>query len=1541
MEVNMKKKGLIIGIIAAAAAIVIGVLILCICLAGGKDSEKQLATPTNVVINGTVLSWDAVENATHYVVYINATEEKVTETSFDLSGKAQLNDVICVKATADGYKDSNKSAGLIYNPEGLTQLSAPSGLVIVGTTLSWEPVANATSYVVYIEGVAHETAKCSMNLEGKAENEDKVYVVAKANGYIDSEKSVEKVYIFVIDEAEVSSINNKLTEYISSLNQSGVESEKMNAAIQNVAEQLYKEGLKTSDVEQIISTVDEIKNDIIEFNNQGKDLDASQYVEFVSQQVSKIAALDLSAYAVTYAAKEVALLSVDMIIESYEEENIRYSKKSYVKVHHTPEYVDELETLKKLRTYLAEITVIDVEKISIILDALKDIYDVLEVRVPNIIAELKNLENVNGKLDYSTVSSIALSFIKIKDDILTSVLAGMPSMETFTEALSVLEGLYVAIAPEYLISESPYEVIALAAQGAYSNAHALLSFIAEIDAKLVIELAPYIKDIYDIVNKQISEFPTISNDVDYAKFIGYVTEKTGLTSDEVVGLLEGTYKLLMTLQSNPEEILLQIKEIAEKELENNFKNFDYSILLNDPLILNITNIVYSENKEEALQTFLVEELEISKYVALQEGKTSDDVLAVVMSLSQEQISAALEKACSNFDVQQLIADLGLEDIVIFDLEGLQNALVGMMNEETVELIKDLGAMQSVEDLQEVLAKYFDVQIDFNEELKAIVSKVLAEYGLDINYKEVLETILVEFGLKDIYGNLEFIYGILNAHFTKFFNEYKPLIPTQTVSLESLAKYYVKTSIYSVFGENSADFEADVKDIVNDILGLKDETEIVNIFNDVVKLFADFEFSFDYNEYVTNKTYQKAFYNQFLNLLESLITEFNNTIDFAIGLEDEIVGITEKVEKLCGDYLYLEAELTFYVEKLFAQLEEYKITGDDKYLLTGPLDAAINTVFKGIMLDSHAYITLTEEMIADFNIACREHIDNIVELIVNFDYSFDYNEYVSSIAYQELFYQKVYNLLMSIIDEAYATYEGMFELEDELIEMGEILDKYLSEALKVNFADSWEYIFDMLESYVTKEQVSFVKERVEIGLEYANNIFNTLMMDSNYLTIEFTELVAEIEETIYVDAKEIINLFVNFDYTFDYEKYLTDTEYQEQIHAKLHNLTDSVIDELYSAYNYLFDLEDNAIEIFKILEKYMDLETIGEPIYMMYYYTGYFFSTLNERVISEENVEQLKALVKDSIDAYLPNVLADLDMIYADVATLVYAFIDVAMEDINALIEGIANPGFTFDLNEYMYDEEYEEAFNKQFLDYIESAIDTLVIIYEEVLTLKDEVLVVSEDIDYVIANYFNNEYTLSNDVNYVIEMMATYEYENKISDVKMMIGTVVETIARDFLVNSIEAIENLAMFMEELAFDGLTNAYTIIFTNEYLHDLYDEYCFEYINLSLNYYIDIDEMKAYSITQLYAYHMEEIEKIVAEVQEVAYPLDLELIDLLDSNLDYFLELFHLETELTVVEAYQAFDGILEMALTFDELIIENPELLQTLPLPRGLGIVVIK
>lgn len=91
----MKKKGLIIGIIAAAAAIVIGVLILCICLAGGKESEKQLATPTNVVINGTVLSWDAVENATHYVVYINATEEKVTETSFDLSGKAQLNVPIC------------------------------------------------------------------------------------------------------------------------------------------------------------------------------------------------------------------------------------------------------------------------------------------------------------------------------------------------------------------------------------------------------------------------------------------------------------------------------------------------------------------------------------------------------------------------------------------------------------------------------------------------------------------------------------------------------------------------------------------------------------------------------------------------------------------------------------------------------------------------------------------------------------------------------------------------------------------------------------------------------------------------------------------------------------------------------------------------------------------------------------------------------------------------------------------------------------------------------------------------------------------------------------------------------------------------------------------------------------------------------------------------------------------------------------------------------------------------------------------------------
>ena len=81
----------------------------------------KLATPQNVTANGTTVSWDAVENATSYDVYADDTTllgNVTSQQSVDLttlSGWANLtngNHTIQIVAKADGYIDSEKSAGV-------------------------------------------------------------------------------------------------------------------------------------------------------------------------------------------------------------------------------------------------------------------------------------------------------------------------------------------------------------------------------------------------------------------------------------------------------------------------------------------------------------------------------------------------------------------------------------------------------------------------------------------------------------------------------------------------------------------------------------------------------------------------------------------------------------------------------------------------------------------------------------------------------------------------------------------------------------------------------------------------------------------------------------------------------------------------------------------------------------------------------------------------------------------------------------------------------------------------------------------------------------------------------------------------------------------------------------------------------------------------------------------------------------------------------------------------------------------------------------
>ena len=109
---------------------------------------------TVVTINGSVLTWTPVENATSYVVQRSNGGQIGTEiigvTTYDLA--TSWNAVtgahpVVVVAKSNYYVDSKSEPVIYYKTE---KLSTPTNLVLSDTgTLSWDTVENAESYEVY------------------------------------------------------------------------------------------------------------------------------------------------------------------------------------------------------------------------------------------------------------------------------------------------------------------------------------------------------------------------------------------------------------------------------------------------------------------------------------------------------------------------------------------------------------------------------------------------------------------------------------------------------------------------------------------------------------------------------------------------------------------------------------------------------------------------------------------------------------------------------------------------------------------------------------------------------------------------------------------------------------------------------------------------------------------------------------------------------------------------------------------------------------------------------------------------------------------------------------------------------------------------------------------------------------------------------------------------------------------------------------------------------------------------------------------------
>ena len=1009
------------------------------------------------------------------------------------------------------------------------ELSIPRGITLTGTVLSWDKVENATEYGVYVNDKEYLTNECSIDLNGKANERDKIKVVAKANGYFDSKYSIEKIYITIINKEEITSMSTNVATYMSEIGYDDTTIEQVGKAIENVCVALFKEGLVSSDVENILTTVDDIVNTLetTVVNTP------SELVKVVTDELNKLVDLNINGYTITVAVKEISLFIVDTFLNeiSLYKENLNVIYPNQLVNGLSEEDIYEL--LANLKEYLENISSRDLEKIAFVFDTYKNIYVALEKDLPLIISEIEKLETtIEGEISYEALYSVIENLVKIKDSTIAAILSQMPSMEDFTEVISLFESLYDNLAPDYLVESNPYDLIVALCQEAYSGVHKILSFVKELDAELLTKIKPHLTNIYDILEKDYNEIMNLLYSNDILSSIEKLLAKTGLTEDEIKDLVFGVMMLVEDITETPEEFAIETLELITTEISNAFSGIDFSVITNEPLVQTFISILYSENPVDELNKFLKEDLKIEKYISYKEGKTSEDLLNALKNVSIKELFIYIASQEDGLTLNELITELGLNDIVFVNIQGLLLEFTKFLNVETLNLITDIAGIDEIADIEKILSKYFKVEVIFSDIANNIFEKFLEKYYLNIDYKMVVENLIKEFGFDKIYAELENIYKILETTTNEFNVNYVPLVSTEKYPTnEELVQYTSKYALYYVFGNDGDAALKDMTNIYELILSLKEHNEIVDIFNNVVNLFENFDYSFDFDSYINDEEYLTAFNKKLIDLANSLLDEVDNTFNWVLGFEQDLDNVAAAIDEFTLKYFGISFYTNEYVKYIFEMLSMYEITDDMEEIYKSTISDFVENILKEILFDIYNLSENVEELYNNLYLAVEENVEQIVHFISEFEKVIDVNEYLNNEEYRNEFNQKLISLMNNLIDKYVSLYDDVILTEEKFSEFALYVDelcvKYFDDNMDLEYLVI-ELFDNIKQNKLTEEEIISIKAYVETII---NDYLTTIILEVYNVKDELYEFSNEIITDIFTNVDEIYELVIDLLQTY--------------------------------------------------------------------------------------------------------------------------------------------------------------------------------------------------------------------------------------------------------------------------------------------------------------------------------------------------------------------------------------------------------------------------
>ena len=1417
--------------------------------------------------------------------------------------------------------------------EPTVQLETPRGITLTGKVLSWDSVENATEYVVYVNDKEYITTECSFDLTGKANERDIIKVVARAKGYIDSKFSIEKIFITVIDKQEITSMSTTISDYISKIGFTDQQIEEVAVAIENVCVALFKEGLVAEDVNKIVTTVDSVVTSLESLNDKNIE-NASEFVEALTNEVNKLVDLNISSFALTVAVKEVVSFVVDITLDEITESKQNMSLIVTTKPVFGKTKEDVIDLLTNVKEYLDNISNRDLEKIALVFDSFKNTYIALKVELPAIIEEIKKIEvTVEGEPNFDSVYSVVVNLVKIKDSVISAVLNGMPSMEDFTEVISLFESLYDNLAPEYIVENNPYDLVVNAYQHMYSKNHQLLSFLKEIDADMIIQLKPYFNNIFDIYEKEVLDYATFTEEFEFGlpidipsvDLVMYILQQTGLTQDEIEDILFDVLILIEDISENPQKLLNNLT----KEFTDAFKDFDYSIITEDPLVKEIMEIALSEDKEAALESFLKEDLKIEQYISFKEGKSFEDLTNALLNLSIEDLISYLTSD-QKITLNNILEILGIDEIVNANVEGLAYALIKMANVETFNLINDLIKIHNITDIENILAKYFKVEVNFKDLVTNSINNVLAEYNLDLEYKTLFENVIKNLSLDQIYAELGNVYGVFETTIKEFNANYKPLVPTkEPLSKELVLEYTQKYALYGLFGNEADVAIKDLNSIYDSILALKEHDEIVTIFKNVMSLFTNFDYSFDLDKFINDDQYLGDINDRLIKLLEDLLDEADNTFEWVIGFESDLKNIAKNLDKFTDEYFGITFEIYEVVKKAFEELDSYELTSTVKKQIIDFVEEKLDEIFE------YAYDAQDKikdlAYIYELVLSLQEHdeivdiIKNIETIVMNFDYSFDYEKYLNDESYKKEFNNRLIKLLEDLLDEADNTFNWVLEFESDFQKIAKELDKFTVKHFGVSFkiSEIINYVFDKLDSYeltstVKKQIIDFVEEKLDEIFEYACDA-QDMIKDLTYIY----ELVLSLQEhdEIVEIIKNIETIVMNFDYSFNFEKYLNDESYKEEFNNRLINLLNDLLDEGEAIYNWVLGTESDFETIAKSLDKFT-VKHFGTS-FEIYENVNYAFELLDMYKITEETKVIMQRTIKDVVENILEDILVDSYELAGKGNELFEDLFALLEDNFKNVIEDVCEFYKDINVNQYLNDEEYRNELNQKLVNLLSDLIDEFVIVYDEVLTTEDCFKDFAIYIDELCNKYFGQDIDLTYTISELFEYFNDYKLTStQISDLKEIVRLFVNEYFNPIFTEAYNVSDEVYEILKE-AFNEVCENSLEMFNLVYeLNEAYILYCKEAIaeNNFDEEYIYSYEYAIAAIEKLYSEKEEQINELCDLLELVVTPSNKGHLTTIDNAIENISDLFGLYLGVNATSLYKDLIVIIDLVRDLPNLSI---------------------